>query len=77
LNLVILHYHLRPGGVRRIIELATPQIVRAADGAITSVIVASGERSDRKWRELFIRDFDGVEVKFFVEPSFGYFSEQR
>ena len=29
MKLIIVHYHLRPGGIRRVIELATPHLLRA------------------------------------------------
>jgi glycosyltransferase involved in cell wall biosynthesis len=77
LKLVIVHYHLRPGGLRRVIELATPHIVRAFDGRITRVVLASGESPDRKWRQIFKQACLPTPVEFFLEPAFGYFSEQR
>src|ERR1700752_322120 len=39
-NLIVVHYHLRPGGVRRIIELALPYIASAAPNPIESVVIA-------------------------------------
>ena len=77
MKLFIVHYHLRPGGVRRIIELATPQIVDGFEGAITSVTLATGEAPDRKWREMFLKSMRAVPVEFFLEPAFGYASEQQ
>src|SRR5439155_9365856 len=74
--LVIVHSHLRPGGVRRVIELATPHLVNGFAGAITSVTLATGEAADRHWRRLFVGVLKGTPVEFFVEPAFGYFSEQ-
>jgi len=76
-KLVIFHYHLRPGGVRRVIELAAPHIVRAFEGGITGVVLASGDGPDRNWQRLFTRAVGDVPVEFFIEPAFGYFSEQR
>jgi glycosyltransferase involved in cell wall biosynthesis len=76
-KLVILHYHLRPGGIRRVIELATPHLTREARGRITRVVLAIGERADRQWHEQFSRQFSHLPVEVFVEPSFNYLSEQR
>jgi glycosyltransferase involved in cell wall biosynthesis len=76
LKLVIAHYHLRPGGVRRVIELATSHIVRAFDGAINGVTLACGEAPDPKWHHVF-QQRCGAPPDLFVEPSFGYFSEQH
>lgn len=76
-NLVVVHYHLRPGGVRRIIELALPHIVSTAPNPIDSVILATGERSDGAWREALIRSMPTTQVHFFCEPAFRYLTEQR
>src|SRR6266550_9191602 len=75
-KLLVFHYHLRPGGVRRVIELATPHIVRAFGGAITRVTLACGEAPDPKWRRAF-QPSGAAPADFFVEPAFGYFSEQQ
>ena len=45
-NLVVIHYHLRPGGVRRIIELALPEIASAVPMPLESITLASGELPD-------------------------------
>jgi glycosyltransferase involved in cell wall biosynthesis len=77
MQLLIVHYHLRPGGIRRILELATPQLVRDAELDIHSVVVASGEAADRRWREDFASLLAPTPLRFFIEPAFNYFSEQR
>lgn len=77
MKLVIVHYHLRPGGIRRIIELATPHLVREAPRPITRVVLATGEPADRQWHDYFTRQLPGVPVEVLVEPSFNYLSEQR
>jgi len=76
-NLVVVHYHLRPGGVRRIIELALPYIISAASEPIESVTLASGEMPDAAWREELVRDMRGTQLHFFCESAFRYLSEQR
>lgn len=76
-NLVIVHYHLRPGGIRRVLELAVPHLLRHFGGRIRSIVVATGEARDRAWNERFTRQAGDTPVRFFVEPSFGYASEQR
>lgn len=75
LRLVIVHYHFRPGGIRRVIELATPHLRRAL-GVDTLVLVA-GERADALWDERFRTANPGCRVTWFVEPAFRYLSEQR
>jgi glycosyltransferase involved in cell wall biosynthesis len=74
-KLIIVHYHLRPGGIRRIIELATPYLVRALP-AVDTVVLAGGEAADAKWNQLFARLLHPVRVEFAVVPALGYYSEQ-
>jgi glycosyltransferase involved in cell wall biosynthesis len=76
-TLIIVHYHLRPGGIRRVIELATPHLVRAFGGTIDRVVLASGEAPDRHWSRLFREAMSPQPVEFFIERAFGYFCEQR
>jgi glycosyltransferase involved in cell wall biosynthesis len=75
--LFIVHHHLRPGGIRRVIELAAPHLVREAPRPITRVVLATGQRADQKWHDHFIQQLPGVPVEVFIEPSFNYLSEQR
>jgi glycosyltransferase involved in cell wall biosynthesis len=75
LKLIIVHYHLRPGGIRRVIELATPHLRRRA--AFDSIVLACGEAADRGWNETFRRTVSPAHTKFFIEPCFNYASEQR
>lgn len=77
MKLIIVHSHLRPGGIRRIIELATPYLVRAGARAVARVVLAIGQRADRPWHEHFAQQLPGVPVEVFVEGSFNYLSEQR
>jgi glycosyltransferase involved in cell wall biosynthesis len=76
-RLIIFHYHLRPGGIRRIIELATPHLLRQYDGRARRVVLATGEARDHKWNQFFRQQLGGMPVEFFIEPAFGYLSEQR
>jgi glycosyltransferase involved in cell wall biosynthesis len=76
-RLVIVHYHLRPGGIRRVIELATPHLVREAPRPITRVVLATGEPGDRQWHDHFAQQLAGLPVEVSVAPSFNYLSEQR
>jgi glycosyltransferase involved in cell wall biosynthesis len=77
LKLVIVHYHLRPGGVRRIIELGTPHLLRAFKGVIKSVTLAAGEAPDAHWARLFQTQLGTMPVEFFIKPDFGYLTEQN
>lgn len=76
MRLVVVHPHLRPGGVRRVVELATPHLLRAFKGAVVSVTVAAGEAADVHWRGQFQVRVKPVPMDFFIEPTLGYFSEQ-
>ena len=71
-----MHYHLRPGGVRRVIELATPSLIREFGGEVEEVVIATGEPPDKRWEQLFRRNLDPTPVRLLVEPSFKYASEQ-
>jgi glycosyltransferase involved in cell wall biosynthesis len=75
-KLIVVHYHLRPGGIRRIIELAVPHLVREAPQAISQVIFATGQHANRQWHAHFDGQLPDVPVKVIVEPSFNYLSEQ-
>jgi glycosyltransferase involved in cell wall biosynthesis len=75
--LIVVHFHLRPGGIRRIIEQGTPYLVQESPHKISSVVLAAGEPADRRWRGNFARRLCGVCIEDFIVPSFGYFSEQR
>jgi glycosyltransferase involved in cell wall biosynthesis len=75
-KLVIVHYHLRPGGIRRIIELATPHLLRALPH-LHSVVLATGEANDEPWNQQFVRQLAPTPVTFRTEPGFGYVSEQH
>jgi len=77
MNLIILHYHLRPGGVRRVIELATPFLLGKFKDTIQKVVLATGEADDDAWNKQFRTLAGRVPVEFFVEPTFGYFSELK
>jgi glycosyltransferase involved in cell wall biosynthesis len=77
LNLVIVHYHFRPGGIRRIIELATPHLVAQFRGRIRKVILAGGEASDPHWNRSFQKQLPSLEVEFFLERAFHYLSDQN
>lgn len=73
--LTVVHYHLRPGGVRRVIELATPHLVRLAPEPVSAVVLGTGEAPDADWLRGFRRRLGRTPVKVLVEPAFGYVSE--
>jgi len=73
----IVHYHFRPGGVRRVIELATPHIVRAIRPRVREVVLATGEAPYATWLRNFRASVRPVPVACQVEPALNYFTEQR
>ncbi len=75
LKLVIVHHHFRPGGVRRVIELATPHLVAHWPQRVRAVVLATGEAPDPVWLRAFRQRLRGTPVKVLVQPPFGYVSE--
>ena len=77
LTLVIVHNHFRPGGVRRVIELATPALLATLSPRITTVMLLAGEEPDGPWLQEFRRSTGGVPVICAIHPAAGYRSGQR
>ncbi|MCL4177874.1 MAG: glycosyltransferase [Verrucomicrobia bacterium] len=77
MRLVIVHYHLRPGGIRRVIELAAPHLVKHASPPITHVTLAVGEALDQPWNDAFRRSLPNITVEFAIHPTLGYAAERR
>jgi len=75
LKLIVLHYHFRPGGVRRVIELAAPFLLQTFNPPIREIVLASGEAVDAGWLTEFHQKLNGIPVREFVAPAFGYVSE--
>lgn len=70
--LVVFHYHYRPGGVRRVIELGLPGIVGAASGRVRRVLLAGGEEPPEDWLAALRRSLPGVRIETVVNRLFGY-----
>lgn len=75
MKLVIVHSHFRPGGVRRVIELATPHLVAHWPDRIRAVVLSAGEAPDPSWLRGFRRQLRGIPVKVIARSEFGYVSE--
>lgn len=73
--LAVVHHHFRPGGVRRVIELATPHVAAHWPERIRQVVLATGEAPDAAWLGRFRASLGGTRVRVMVEPAFGYVSE--
>ena len=46
MRLIVVHYHLRPGGIRRVIELAAPSVVARSPQPLEAVVLATGEPAE-------------------------------
>lgn len=77
MRLIVLHYHLRPGGIRRIIERATPHLARDSGLRIERVTLATGEAAGNQWHVDFAASLAPVPVECRVERAFRYFAGQR
>ena len=73
--MIIVHHHFRPGGVRRVIELATPHLVAHWPEPIRVVVLAAGKAPEPAWLRTFRKQLHGTSVKVVVHPAFGYVSE--
>ncbi len=69
----MVHYHLRPGGVRRVIEVALPEIVRV--GGVKRVTLLVGEGGVASWVEGVRAELGGVPLDVVVDERCGYRSE--
>jgi glycosyltransferase involved in cell wall biosynthesis len=74
-QLVVVHYHYRPGGIRRIIELALPHLCAAAPAPVSCVTLLGGEAPDEAWLAALRRELAPLPVSVTVHPALGYFSE--
>ena len=74
-QLVVVHHHLRPGGVRRVIETALPSI--AAAGRMRRVVLAVGETPDAEWLPRLRASLAGTPLELRIHPEFLYWSEQH
>jgi glycosyltransferase involved in cell wall biosynthesis len=72
-QLVVAHYHLRPGGVRRVIETALPPI--ASGGRLRRVVLATGETPDAAWLRRLRASLGGTPLEVRIHPEFLYWSE--
>lgn len=70
-----MHYHLRAGGVRRIIELALPHLVKMS--AVRHVTLAVGECADEGWVAGLRKSLGKIPLTVVCEPAFRYQSELK
>ena len=72
-HLMVVHYHWRPGGVRRVVELTLPVIAAAAGDTLKKVTLLSGGTHDEA------PDLGGLADHAILihEPACDYFSNQH
>jgi glycosyltransferase involved in cell wall biosynthesis len=72
-HLMVVHYHWRPGGVRRVVELTLPAIVAAAGDMLKAVTLLSGGTPDE------VPELNALpgQAVFIHEPACDYFSNQH
>ncbi|MEI8292695.1 MAG: glycosyltransferase [bacterium] len=71
-HLVVVHYHWRPGGVRRVVELTLPAIAKAAGADLKKIsFLHGGEAIERPNLEQIT-----TPLAFIHEPACDYFSHQ-
>lgn len=73
--MLVVHHHFRPGGVRRVIELAMPHLVAHWPSQVEAVVLATGEAPDPAWLRTFRWSVSPASVTVMVRPAFGYASE--
>ncbi len=75
MRLVVFHYHLRPGGVRRVIELALPGLVARRRPRIREVLLLVGEPPEAPWLAALRARLHPVPVEVACHPALGYLAE--
>lgn len=75
MKFVIVHNHFRPGGVRRVIELASPHLLRTLGPEVAELVLAAGEPPDAHWFAGFRAQLPEVRVTCWIEPALGYLAE--
>jgi glycosyltransferase involved in cell wall biosynthesis len=74
-KLVVVHSHFRPGGVRRVIELALPHVAGALRPRATSIVLVAGEAPDAGWLRALQDRVAGISLSCAVHRALGYVSE--
>ena len=66
-ELVVIHYHFRPGGVRRVLELLLPELAKN----FKTITLLGGERPDADWSGPMRNKIP--RLRFVTAPAFQYF----
>lgn len=74
LTLFIVHYHFRPGGVRRVIELTAHEFARELHAG--AIVLITGERPPARWLRTFRQKAGAIAVRLCIDPVLGYAEER-
>ena len=66
-ELLVVHYHFRPGGVRRVIELLLPELAKGFE----KITLVGGESPEADWSRTLQKK--NPRVRFVINPAFHYF----
>ena len=66
-SLVVVHYHFRPGGVRRVMELLLPELAKRFE----KITLVGGESPDADWSRAIRSRIP--RLRFVIAPAFQYF----
>ena len=76
MQLVIIHYHWRPGGVRQVVENLLPVLTHDQDLAISGLTLAAGESPPPAWSQAVHASVNPrVPIQWLTEPWLHYTSE--
>jgi glycosyltransferase involved in cell wall biosynthesis len=77
MKLVIAHSHFRPGGVRRVIELALPHLVQQLGLEAEEMILVGGEAPEAAWLDNLARIIGTrCRLNLVLDPALGYLAER-
>ncbi|HSH94688.1 MAG TPA: glycosyltransferase [Roseimicrobium sp.] len=77
MRLIVVHYHLRPGGIRRIIEQALPAVCSTLRPKVGRITLLTGEATEPAWLERLRQSSGGILIDVIVEPAAGYLAGQH
>lgn len=75
-ELLIVHNHFRPGGLRRVIELPTPHSVAHWPERVQGLVLATGDAPEPAWLRAFRKQLHDTPVKVVVQPAMRSSSRQ-
>ena len=74
-KLFVVHHHFRPGGIRRVIELAVPPLVVALRPRVQTVVLLGGEPPEAAWFARFRSHLGALPVATHADSALRYVAE--